>query len=615
MLSRSFTGAILLTALAGPLAGQEPVGPEFRIDTFRLNSQTSPAVSGAADGKFVVVWQSFGRDDRYWAVAGQRFDRLGRRLGTEFLVNTFTWASQRLPAVASDPTGRFVVAWQSEGQDGDRDGIFARRYDAAGNPLDSSEFQVNAYTTHVQAGVDVGADVDGNFVIVWESVGQDGYGRGLFGRRFSADGAALGGEFAVTAYTAREQEFPAIDVLPGGGFVVVWHSTHQGPGSDVFARRFDPEGLPLGPEVQVNSYTTLSQLIADVAADRSGGFVVVWVSGQDGDHSGIFGQRFDAAGNRLGAEFMANTYTAYWQSSPSVAVDPGGGFVVVWYSYRQDGSHHGIFGQRFDAAGNRIGTEFQVNSHTTGGQEFPKVASLGTEKFVVAWHSDGVPDGREGIFGQRYGDVLFRDGFETGDTSRWSATAADDGDLSVSAAAALKSTSAGLAAFVDDRHALYVEDDTPGDEDLYRARFYFDPHDFDPGEAQGRFRNRIFMMLGENPTRRLAVIVLRRQGGQYSVIGRARRDDGSRADTGFFPIAAGPHVVEVRWARATGPGGNDGIFELWLDGTLVASNTTLDNDLGAVDFVRLGALSIKAGASGTLYFDEFESRRETDIGP
>ena len=43
--------------------------------------------------------------------------------------------------------------------------------------------------------------------------------------------------------------------------------------------------------------------------------------------------------------------------------------------------------------------------------------------------------------------------------------------------------------------------------------------------------------------------------------------------------------------------------------------TGLDNDANGVDRVRLGAMVVKPGASGTLYFDRFESRRETYIGP
>jgi hypothetical protein len=43
--------------------------------------------------------------------------------------------------------------------------------------------------------------------------------------------------------------------------------------------------------------------------------------------------------------------------------------------------------------------------------------------------------------------------------------------------------------------------------------------------------------------------------------------------------------------------------------------TLLDNDASPVDFVRMGALSIKTGAAGTLYYDQFESRRQVFIGP
>jgi hypothetical protein len=33
-----------------------------------------------------------------------------------------------------------------------------------------------------------------------------------------------------------------------------------------------------------------------------------------------------------------------------------------------------------------------------------------------------------------------------------------------------------------------------------------------------------------------------------------------------------------------------------------------------VDFVRLGAITVKPGASGTLYLDEFRSRRVSPLG-
>ena len=48
--------------------------------------------------------------------------------------------------MAIDADGDFVVAWQSDGQDGDDDGVFARRFSTPrASPL-AAEFQVNTYT-------------------------------------------------------------------------------------------------------------------------------------------------------------------------------------------------------------------------------------------------------------------------------------------------------------------------------------------------------------------------------------------------------------------------------------------------------------------------------------
>jgi uncharacterized repeat protein (TIGR01451 family) len=211
-------------------------------------------------------------------------------------------------------------------------------------------------------------------------------------------------------------------------------------------------------------------------------------------------------------------------------------------------------------------------------------------------------------------DLIFADGFETGDTSRWSAVASD-GDLSVTGAAALAGSTAGLQAAVDDTSSLHVEDHTPDDEARYRARFYFDPNGFDPGTAEGHFRTRILLALEDGPTRRIVAIVLRLLGGQYAIRARARLDDGTVVDTPFIDITDAAHVVELDWVRSSGEGTDDGSLQLWIDDIWVAALTGLDTDAHGVDTARMGALTVKDGASGTLFFDQFESRRQGYIGP
>ncbi|MGB5173125.1 MAG: hypothetical protein WBQ30_00135, partial [Thermoanaerobaculia bacterium] len=98
------------------------------------------------------------------------------------------------------------------------------------------------------------------------------------------------------------------------------------------ARAQEPE--PLGDEFQVNSYTTDYQAGPEVGMGDDGEFVVVWDSkdGQDGDLTGVFGQRFTRSGVPIGSEFQANTHTTGRQNRSSVGVTPNGSFVVSWDS-------------------------------------------------------------------------------------------------------------------------------------------------------------------------------------------------------------------------------------------------------------------------------------------
>ena len=270
----------------------------------------------------------------------------GAPLGPEFRVNTNTADIQSIPAVASDSSGNFVVVWQSGFQDGSNYGVFGQRYASSGAPI-GPEFPINTYTTSAQFFPAVASDSSGNFVVVWNSYGQDGSSYGVFGQRYTSTGAPLGPEFRVNTYTTNYQLFPAVASDSSGNFVVAWSShTQDGSNDGVFGQRYASSGAPLGPEFRVNTYTTGGQGDPAVGSDSAGNFVVVW-QGAFGGLNNIFGQRFASNGAPLGPEFRVNTYTPYNQWAPSVASDSAGNFVVVWQSYYQDGSSYGVFGQRY----------------------------------------------------------------------------------------------------------------------------------------------------------------------------------------------------------------------------------------------------------------------------
>jgi hypothetical protein len=601
------------TLLAGNAWAQLPVGPEFRVNAYTTGAQATAAVATDQAGNFVVVWASDGQDGAGSGIFARRYLASGTPVGSsEFRVNAYTTSSQQDPAVASDPTGRLVVLWTSTGQDGSQSGVYGRRYDAAGTP--GPEFQVNTYTSLSQFASAAAMNASGQFVAVWTGYGQDDPNFVIRAQRYDAGGTLQGAEFRVNSYTTGTQIGPKVAMDPAGNFVVVWYSAQDGSGYGVFGQRYDAAGLPQGPEFRVNSYTTGSQGATAVAMDAGGNFIVAWEStAQDGDGQGLFAQRYNAAGAPQGGEFQINQYTTGPQERPRVAMQPDGRFVVAWSG--QDGNDRGVLARAYDSAGQPEGNEFLVNAFTTGTQVNPAVAPVPGVGFVAAWESNLQDGSANGVFGRRFAtDLIFRDGFESGDLSNWSSAAVDGGDLLLSSAAALKFTSVGLQGVVDDTASLYVQDDTPVDEDRYRARFYFDTNGFDPGESAGAHRTRVFIAFEEGPTRRLAAIVLKRTAGTYSVMGRARLDDNTQADTGFFDISPGAHFVELEWKRSSGPSANDGTFQLWIDGVSVSTLLNLDNSQSAVDFARMGALSVKAGATGTLYWDEFESRRFNYIG-
>ncbi|MCE7985133.1 MAG: hypothetical protein DYG89_28505 [Caldilinea sp. CFX5] len=208
-------------------------------------------------------------------------------------------------------------------------------------------------------------------------------------------------------------------------------------------------------------------------------------------------------------------------------------------------------------------------------------------------------------------DLIFADGFESGNLSAWSSSVTGGGDLSVSPAAALAGAQ-GLQALINDNFAIYVVDDAPTAEPRYRVRFYFDPNTI-PMAANDS--HQIFSGRTEAGTVVLQ-IEFRFSGGVYQVRALILDDGTSATSSGWFTISDAPHALEVDWRAATAAGANNGGLTFWIDGVQRANVTGIDNDTRRIDLIRLGAGSgIDNGTRGTYYFDAYEARRQSYIGP
>jgi hypothetical protein len=404
------------------IGDSEPIpGPEFQVNTYITNDQRYPSAAMDPNGNFAITWNSMGQDGSSQGVFAQLYDSNGWPQGLEFQVNTYTANSQMFPSIAMDKNGNFVIAWMSEGQDGNGWGIFAQRYNRTSVPQ-GSEFQVNTYTTDHQSYPSVAMDPNGNFVIAWNSLGQDGSIQGVFAQRYNSSGWPQGSEFQVNTYIMDDQGIrrrsTAMD--SNGNFVIAWNSWWQdGDIGGIFAQRYNNTGVPQGPEFQVNTYTENAQTLPSVAMDKNGNFVVAWTSwgGQDGSEHGIFAQRYNSTGEPQGPEFQVNTYIMDNQSVPSVAMDSKGNFAITWVSDGQDGDSWGIFAQLYNRTGSLQGSEFQVNNNITGRQAYPSVAMDSNGNLIVAWESEGQDGSNFGVFARLYtgeppgiSDVLLDDG-------------------------------------------------------------------------------------------------------------------------------------------------------------------------------------------------------------
>ena len=366
---------------------RSPIGPEFRVNTFTTGNQGSPSSAFQPNG-FVAVWESDGQDGSGMGV----FGRVGSG-GVEFRVNTFATGDQHDPDVASNGTGDFVVVWTSP-QDGSGDGVFAQRFASSGAPV-GPEFQVNTFTTGTQYQPAVAADLSGDFVVVWSSLGQEGAGAEVFGQRFNSSGVRLGSEFRVNTFTTGDQYRPDIGSDSAGNFLVVWQdgaSPGGGPaGRGVFGRSYDSTGAPVGPEFQVNTHTIGFHGAPAVAVNPAGGAVVVWHSdGQDGSDLGIFGQRYSVSGTQVASEFQVNTFTTGRQGDPAVGMENTslGCFVVAWSSDGEDGSGSGIFARTYPFGVNPMDV-FPFNEFSTGNQTRASVGALPKFDLLVLWDSEG----------------------------------------------------------------------------------------------------------------------------------------------------------------------------------------------------------------------------------
>lgn len=384
-------------------------GSEVLVNSLTTNAQQRPDVAMDAEGNYVIAYESYGHDLEGWAILGQRYYADGSERLEEFTINIMTQMNdQRSPAVAMDQFGRFSVVYMSDFSDLDGWGVHISRFDSSGFP--KGESIVNTTEFGQQRNPDIAMNADGDQVVVWMNISLFGDTMSIRGQRIDSGGVYQGSEFLINTTNTDYMGYPSVAMAYDGSFVVVWQSLDQdGSGQGIFAQRYTSSGATEGSEFQVNTTTTGNQQAPDIAIDSAGNFVVVWESyGQDGDDYGIYAQQFFSNGSTNGSEFLVNATTSSNQEAPAVTMSYDGEFIITWTGHNQDGSYSGVYMQVYDSVGAAYGSESQVNSTTSDFQQFAAPAiNPSASTMVIAWQ-DGQHNSSTSADSDDYATVMQR---------------------------------------------------------------------------------------------------------------------------------------------------------------------------------------------------------------
>ncbi|MBL4708666.1 MAG: SprB repeat-containing protein, partial [Flavobacteriales bacterium] len=336
-------------------------------------------------------------------------------IGGDTLVNTTTVNSQQNAKVAMDDDGNYLVVWESDGQDGDGFGVYGQWYDADGT-LNGSEFQVNSITENDQRFPAVAVTEDGRASIVWVEDEEDGSGWTLNCRIYRSSHTAITTAFSIRTSSNGQQRWPDVHMDNSGNTYVTWTQVSNDLSTyTIYAQVRNSIGVDLTGIITINDVSSSFNGYSKIGVEENGDFAVTWqILGSDNATThGILCERFNSAGVSQGTEFQVNTEVSGYQISPDIAMDSTGNFTVVWTSAGQDGDEDGIYGQRYTNAGATDDSEFQISTTTAGFQNHPSIGMSKEGSAAVAWNSYGTDGSFDGIYLQAYNADGTTSGTET----------------------------------------------------------------------------------------------------------------------------------------------------------------------------------------------------------
>jgi hypothetical protein len=212
------------------------------------------------DGNFVVVWEDDYSNDGDYQIYMRGFDAQGRERFGYTTVNSLSTGQQYWPAIAMDPNGNFVVAWEDYSNSENTPQILIRGFNA-----DGTERFHDRNTRDTVAGSrrkpDIAMADDGSFVVTWEDdSGGDGFYQ-IHAKRYHADGTPKADIFAVNTVDDGQQFTPSIAMNGAGDFYIAYYDESEGSSKpQIKARGFDASGKEIFKDQVISGTNVIDSL-------------------------------------------------------------------------------------------------------------------------------------------------------------------------------------------------------------------------------------------------------------------------------------------------------------------------------------------------------------------
>ena len=295
-------------------------------------------------------------------------------------------------AVDSEGLSIFVYSSKLAPSGGTSEDVFLRAFDPGGMPQ-SDPVKINTYDDNIQRIPRMAISGDDSFMVIWQSFepapnNPDVDRIIIRGQAFDANRDPVGNERLLSSVSTSiaTQVYADVAALRDGGYVVVWHSLNTLEVEDpdttgIQARRLGANGAPLAEQFQVHPNTFGHQNNSSVTGLADGGFLIVWTTPE------VHGRRFKADGTAQGDVFQINTFTTGTEVKTDVVMHEDGRVLVVWQSNEERIEGNEIRGRLYSPNLVAQGPDFRINSLTAEDQLNPRVADYGQAGFFVVWGS------------------------------------------------------------------------------------------------------------------------------------------------------------------------------------------------------------------------------------